>query len=433
MSIFKLELNKQAYIIIITSIIWAINFRLTFNNINYHMDIGNYCSIKFDPFLTLIKNILCIFYFIPYFIQIRINKRENNNQYNNIENKMSKVSSYPLKELKVIGTDEDLGQVESLALSNKLISNRDKISFIIKVILLICFIYFSEEIYFIMTNNHELDRTVCPTRNMFTLFAILFLSIIFSLHKIDKAQIQNFLTYKKHQIIPLIIIFLLSLFLMLYNPLKIERFKDLYNINLLIYIIIFIFMGFELVFIKYLVDTLFINKFLILAIKGILGTIIFIIINLTTNKNDYYNFFDKLLSFQYDLGNENFYLSFKIFYVITSCFLQYLKIVIVNKFDETHFLSTLMITDIFYFPLYCIERFSVQNFKISTVDTFYINVLIGVINTILMLIFNEILELNFCGCNKYLRKNIIRRESLEIIKIFGNSEDDRESIDEENY
>ena len=38
---------------------------------------------------------------------------------------MSKVSSYPLKELKVIGTDEDLGQVESLALSNKLISNRD--------------------------------------------------------------------------------------------------------------------------------------------------------------------------------------------------------------------------------------------------------------------------------------------------------------------
>ena len=433
MSLFKLDLNKQTLIIIITAIIWAINFRLTFNNINYHMDIGNYCSIKFDPFLTLIKNIISIFYFIPYFIELRINRRENNIINNNIENKVVKVNSYYLKEIKEMNRDEDIGEVESLALSNKLISNRDKILFIIKIILLICFIYFSEEIYFIMTNNHELDRTVCPTRNMFALFAILFLSIIFNCHKIDKAQIQNFLTYKKHQIIPLIIIFLLSLFLMLYNPLKIERFKDLYNINLLIYIIIFIFMGFELVFIKYLVDTLFINKFLILAIKGILGTIIFIIINLTTNKNDYYNFFDKLLSFQYDLGNENFYLSFKIFYVITSCFLQYLKIVIVNKFDETHFLSTLMITDIFYFPLYCIERFSVQNFKISTVDTFYINVLIGIINTILMLIFNEILELNFCGCNKYLRKNIIRRESLEIIKIFGNSEDDRESIDEENY
>ena len=433
MSLFKLDLNEQILIIIITAIIWAINFRLTFNNINFHMDIGNYCSLKYDPFLTLIKNILCIFYFIPYFIELRINKSDNNVKDNNIESKNKKTDTADSTELKKLNSDEDIGIIESLIISNKLIGNKDKILFIIKVILLICFIYFSEEIYFIMTNNHELDRTVCPTRNMFTLFAILFLSIIFNRHKIDKAQIQNFLTYKKHQIIPLIIIFLLSLFLMLYNPLKIERFKDLYNINLLIYIIIFLFMGFELVFIKYLVDTLFINKFLILAIKGILGTIIFIIINLTTNKNDYYNFFDKLLSFQYDLGNENFYLSFKIFYVITSCFLQYLKIVIVNKFDEMHFLSTLMITDIFYFPLYCIERFSVQNFKISTVDTFYINVLIGVINTILMLIFNEILELNFCGCNKYLRKNIIRRESLEIIKIFGNSEDDRESIDEENY
>ena len=30
-----------------------------------------------------------------------------------------------------------------------------------------------------------------------------------------------------------------------------------------------------------------------------------------------------------------------------------------------------------------------------------------------MLIFNEILELNFWGCNKYLRKNIIRRERKE--------------------
>ena len=432
MSLFKLDLNKQTLIIIITAIIWAINFRLTFNNINYHMDIGNYCSLKFDPFLTLIKNIISIFYFIPYFIELRINRRENNIINNNIENKVVKVNSYYLKEIKEMNRDEDIGEAESLALSNKLINNRDKILFIIKVILLICFIYFSEEIYFIMTNNHELDRTVCPTRNMFTLFAILFLSIIFNCHKIDKAQIQNFLTYKKHQIIPLIIIFLLSLFLMLYNPLKIERFKDLYNINLLIYIIIFIFMGFELVFIKYLVDTLFINKFLILSIKGILGTIIFIIINITTNKNDYYNFFDKLLSFQYDLGNENFYLSFKIFYVITSCFLQYLKIVIINKFDETHFLSTLMITDIFYFPLYFIERFIVQKFSISTVDIFFINIPIGVINTILMLIFNEILELNFCECNKYTRKNIIRRESQDILNLVENNDDDMDFSNEES-
>ena len=91
-----------------------------------------------------------------------------------------------------------------------------------------------------------------------------------------------------------------------------------------------------------------------------------------------------------------------------------------------------MITDIFYFPLYCIERFSVQNFKISTVDTFYINVLIGVINTILMLIFNEILELNFCECNKYTRKNIIRRESQDILNLVENTDDDMDFFNEES-
>ena len=92
-----------------------------------------------------------------------------------------------------------------------------------------------------------------------------------------------------------------------------------------------------------------------------------------------------------------------------------------------------MITDIIYFPLYCIERFAVQKFKISTFDSFILNILVGIINTILMLIFNEILELNFCGFNKHLRKNIINREENEAMELIAteNNENATEENDEE--
>jgi hypothetical protein len=42
------------------------------------MDIGNYNSLSYDPFLILIKNILSIFYFLAYFIELKINKVDSN-------------------------------------------------------------------------------------------------------------------------------------------------------------------------------------------------------------------------------------------------------------------------------------------------------------------------------------------------------------------
>ena len=55
--------------ILITSLVWDINFRLTFKNMDGHMDLGSYPSLKFDPILILIKNISCaIIFFILYFV-----------------------------------------------------------------------------------------------------------------------------------------------------------------------------------------------------------------------------------------------------------------------------------------------------------------------------------------------------------------------------
>ena len=415
----ELNLDKQTFIIIITSIIWAMNFRFSFKNINYHMDHGNYYSLKYDPFLILIKNILCIFYLLIYFIERRINQIDKKKNH-----KIGK-SNDPLN---LKGFDKILKKEEE-DLDTKLYKIQRKIFFGLKVALLIIIIYFSEEIYFIIANNHVLDRTLCSIRNVSALLAILIFSAILFRKKIDKTQIKNYLIYKKHQIFPLIIIFILSMFLLLYNYIIIERFKYIYNINLLFYMICFLLMGVELIIIKYLIDELCINKFLILGIKGLLGTIVFSIINISINEKELYNFFEMLLSYQYDLEIEQFNLTFKSFYVITYIILQYLKIIVVTKFNEIHFLSTVMITDIIFFPFYCIERFVVQRFNISTVDTFFINVFIGMINTILMLIFNEILELNFCELNKYLKKNIIKRVAQENINLYTIEEDDSDNTD----
>ena len=418
MTICKLNLDNQTLIIIITAIILGINFRSSFKNVNYHMDCGNFYSLTYDPFLILIKNILCLFFFLAYFIELKINK-VNDNKKKDFE---KKTELNDLEE-EVVKKAENIGELESLVLSNQIYNEKDMYLFVLKVFLIIICIYLSEEIHFIVINNHVLDRLICSIRNLFALLSILIFSAILYHKKFDKKQIKNFFNNNKHQVMPLIIICLLSLFLLLYDAITIPRFKIYYNINLFYYIICCLLIGLELTLTKYLLEILYINKFLILGIKGLLGTVVFIIINIKINNNNFYKFIDDIFSFQYTLKPEEFHLIYKIIYVLTLIIFQYLKIIIIDKYSEMHFLSTMMITDIFCFPLYCFERFVIQNFNISTIDTFFINVSISIINTILMLVFNEILELNFCGLNKNLRKNIIYRHNSETSNILIVSDD----------
>lgn len=426
MSICKFNLNNQFLIILITSIIWAINFRSSFDNINAHMDSVSFESLKFEPFLILIKNILCIFYFLAFFIESKLfNKVYTEEQIMVVTKKLDNNSNLIEYNVEKNKSKKKLGEMKAIVLSNRLDNSKEKFFFLLKVILLIIFIYISEELYFILSNNHILDRIICPIRNIVALIAILILSLVL-LH--DKKQIKNIFFFKRHQIVPLIIIFSLSLGLIFYNIFGIDRFKKIYNINMLYYSISFILMGCEFPIIKYLVDKLFINKFIILGIKGILGTIVFIIVNIKYNKDEFYQFFDKLLSFEYIYKKEESKMTLKIIFVVSLFLLQYLKIVVINKLSDISLISTLMITDIIYFPFYCIERFVIQGFKISTISSFIYNSLVGIINTFMMLIFNEILEINCCGLNKHLRKNIIKREMSEFKNIKQNENNNEDDI-----
>ena len=92
MGLFKFHINNKTYIIFITSILWAINFRTTFSNIDNHMDSGSYSSLKFDINLILIKNIISILFIFCFIIEIKLNKSEKEKKKKNSKNKKRRYS-----------------------------------------------------------------------------------------------------------------------------------------------------------------------------------------------------------------------------------------------------------------------------------------------------------------------------------------------------
>ena len=294
-----------------------------------------------------------------------------------------------------------------------------KILFGVRVFFMVLFISIVEESYFIYSNNHVIDRVICPIRN----FCILLSLSIFSIILMKKKFYRN-----KHQLIPFIIIFCISVTIFIINNTDIERFKKKYSgLNMIIYMITFFFIGVESIFIKLLTDSKYLSIYLILGLKGIIGAIIMSIIYIQYTQEEFFNFFDRNFAFEYEFLNESFPLFYKILYIISLVFLEYLKIFTINQLSENHILSCLMITDIIFFPFYCIERFAIQGFGISTPSLFWLNLSVGFVNCFLILISNEILECNFWGLNTNLKINIIKRQNSEFKKT-KKSDDRRNTI-----
>ena len=101
---------------------------------------------------------------------------------------------------------------------------------------------------------------------------------------------------------------------------------------------------------------------------------------------------------------DDFEIIFIIIYIITFVILEWIKIYIINQYDEYHFPMVLMMVDLIYFPFYCIERFAIQKFSVFNIGLLLLNTIVCFINIFFMLIFNEILECNFWGLNKDLKK-----------------------------
>ena len=406
MILFQFNINNKTFIIFITAFVWAFNFRTTFKNIDNHMDSGSYSSLKFNPKLILIKNIISCFFLIVFLIESKLNRTKTRIEKEIVQKKKD---DFIIIQIKEKGNKDSI--LSSISYIHRLNDKKLKIIFWLKIIFIILLIYFIEELYFIIANNHILDRLICPIRN---------LGVLISLFIFSPLIIKKSWSLYKHQFIPLIIIFILSIGIIFLNFKIIDRFEKIFfKVNFLLYLLSFILIGLEMILIKYLIDSLFISIFLILGIKGIIGSFFFVIINIIWDKKNFFDFFDKLLKFEY----EDMYMEFgqiqQSLYIISLLVLQYLKIFTISSFTENHLLSVLMITDIIYFPLYIIERFAIEGFGISTLITFIINSLLGFINLFLMLMFIEILECNFFGLNKNLVKYIIKRQEEDYLLSLG--------------
>ncbi len=417
MFIFQFNINNKTFIIFITALVWAFNFRTTFKNIDSHMDSGSYSSLKFNPKLILIKNIISCFFLIVFLIESRLITQKKRIEKEIVQKKKD---DFIIIQIKEKGQDSS-SLLNSISSIHRLNDTKLKILFWLKTIFIILVIYFIEELYFIIANNHILDRLICPIRN---------LGVLISLFIFSPLIIKKSWYLYKHQFIPLIIIFILSICIIFFNFKIIDRFKKIFfTVNFLLYLLSFILIGIEMVLIKYLLDSLFISIFLILGIKGIIGSFFFGIINIIWDEKNFFDFFDKLLKFEY----EDMYMEFGLIqqsrYIISLLVLQYLKIYTISSFTENHLLSVLMITDIIYFPFYVIERFAIEGLTISTLITFIINSLLGFINLFLMLMFIEILECNCCGLNRNLVKYIIKRQHEDYLQSF---EEGRETISDED-
>ena len=414
MALFYFHFYKRIYIMLIASFLWTLNYRSTFKNNSDSMGLGSCWVLRFDPMIILIKNIFCIFYFLVFFYEIKVSRAKSD---------IEKVF-----EQKAIGKNQVALQITDVEHKGETILNAvakaknlenwyQKLLFWIKIISIILIIYIVEELYFILSNAHVLDRVIIPLRN---------LGILLSLFIFSPLILKKPCNYNRHQIIPFILIFINSLIIVLHNVLNVERFLKKFNaVNSPIYCSIYFLMGLEFVLIKYLTDHDFISIFLILGIKGIFGTIIFTIINALYTKKEFYDFFDNILEFEYDDMLDEFEAIYKIIYIITLVIFQWLKLYIINRFSEHHVQMIVMMVDLIYFPLCCIERLVIQKFGVFRLnDSFILNIVTGILNIFYMLIFNEILECNFWGLNKGLKNNINIRQ--------GNDYRMMESIDAEN-
>ena len=424
MGYFKLHYTNKTNLIFIAALLWTINFRVTFKNVYAHMGMGSYAVLRFDPLLILIKNVACLLYIIGFIYEVRANKASTKVEKQLVQKQENDKIYVELKEIK---NEDQNDLINTVSKSHNLTDCKSKIFFGLKVFFMILIIYASEEFYFCISNNHVLDRVIVPMRN----FGILIALSIFSPLLIKKSC-----RFYRHQYIPYIIIFIISIAIVYYNFRDRERFKKKFgSYNTFVYLGSYFFIGVESVFIKYLVDKEFISIFLILSIKGIIGTIIFIVINILYNQEQFYALFEEILNFEYSLLNEPFSIFPKILYVLSFIFLAYFKMYVINQFTENHILSTIMIVDLIYFPIYIFERLVGVKFKITTPSSFIINSVAGFVNFFLMLIFNEILELKFCGFNTNLSINITKRQKKERISdvsINSESEDSSRTSNSSN-
>ena len=304
------------------------------------------------------------------------------------------------------------------------------------------------------TNNSSQSKTIMKTKHIFyfgIVAVLLFIKEIIDLLENIEEKTQDYefnisfiflyylflffiskyflnIKYYKHQYISISILILIDFIKDAISLFELSFKKTIFRCFLLINEILINTISFG--FYRFLMDKFFFSPFKVTYLFGITNCFLLFIISLISTcipcNNNYYcltkynnkNYFDNVLSFfNQDLG-----------VIIITCFIatfeiikEIIIIIIIQNYTLCH--SFLPITITYIFVLDIGQIFSYESFNSDVILILVICYFVLVF--FFILVFLEKIELNFCGLNEYLKKNIkIRAEKDRNETVFYDDESD---------
>ena len=172
---------------------------------------------------------------------------------------------------------------------------------------------------------------------------------------------------------------------------------------------------------KYLIHKKYINSYEILFSQGIIEFILGVItLTITTKINKLDNFFDFIHSF----SNNGKEIVIFVALIIDQFFVYAVQITVIDIFSPFHVFLMKIINEFILF-------FSTIDKNINNIKVLILTLVCIVTCLIMILIFIEIIELNFCGLSYMTKKNIELRARLD--SVLEVNDDEKGGIDYEGY
>ena len=172
---------------------------------------------------------------------------------------------------------------------------------------------------------------------------------------------------------------------------------------------------------KYLIHKKYINSYEILFSQGIIEFILGLItLTITTKINKLDNFFD----FIHSLSNNGKEIVIFVALIIDQFFVYAVQITVIDIFSPFHVFLMKIINEFILF-------FSTIDKNINNIKVLILTLVCIVTCLLMILIFIEIIELNFCGLSYMTKKNIELRARLD--SVLEVNDDEKGGIDYEGY
>ena len=305
------------------------------------------------------------------------------------------------------------------------LSTKDIIKFLLICLILIIADFIETEGIIIdisldKNNENEIDNKIDNKYNdsyFFMEYIIIFLVSIFTKE-----------VYYKHQYISFFILFLFEVIKFIYFV--IDKSHEYHNISFFLNIIYSILYAIYFLYIKNIMKYKFISPYKCNFMIGIINVpiiiLIYFIISLTplgNDKSEYY--YDNIFKFFKDLGNFE-----------TKGLIKLISLPIVYGIYQFIVIKTIYDYSIFHMYIPFLIEYFLENITkdFNMIEKSFLIVSLF-IELIMILVFIEIIEINCCGLNKNLKKNIQERGTIDSSLNIENDDDndnDNDSDDEGN-